>query len=276
MTTAQPQQQQQQQRRSKNKRAASGNNKNANNNSNNNNNNNNNGGYGNAPSAVIDEASKQAYNYGVVSMHDPKLAQIFATSSICNVYKYNVDQDEWEKLDCQGTLFVYSRRQDVQSGNAEADNGGGESGSGKSKRRKKQKNNANITATPATTTASATDSEAQAAELLQAIQGGGSSTAAPQEQQQQQQQQPEPESDPYPYGLMVLNRLSLENFSLGIMPHCFAEKYDLPEMDSKLEEPFIMVEGTDGGMYGLWVFQESDREYIQQVIEFCLNAKFEL
>lgn len=200
----------------------------------------------------IDETSKQAFNYGVLRMHDPKLAQIFATSSICNVYKYSMERSEWEKLECQGTLFVYSRQQNVNAG-AAAGATDKTQAQGTGKRRKRKNPNASQSATPTI-------------EQQQELQ-----EAAPESQPQQQQQ---PEFDQYPYALTVLNRLSLENFSLGITPLCFSEKYDLPEMDVKLEEPFIMVEGTDGGMYGLWVFHENDRPYIEQVIRFCLDAKF--
>lgn len=156
----------------------------------------------------IDPNAKQAANYGVLLLHDPKLAQIFATSSICNVYKYNMNSSEWEKLECQGTLFVYSRRQDMGGPNNESNQHG--------------------------------------------------------------QSQPQ---DPYPYGIMVLNRLSLENFSLGITPLSISSKYDFPEMDVKLEEPFIMVEATDGGMYGLWLFHEEDRPMVQGMIQWCLDAQ---
>ena len=169
-----------------------------------------------------DANAKQLYNYGVLTLHDPKLAQIFATSSICNVYKYNIDNGEWEKLDCQGTLFVYSRRQDMPTNS-----------SGNGKRRRGKKGNASDT----------------------------------QDQQEQQQ------IDPYSYGLMVLNRLSLENFSLGITPLSVAAKLDLPEMEVKLEDPFIMVEAADGEIYGLWLFHEADRPIVEGMIKWCLNAQ---
>ncbi|ANB15419.1 Dcp1p [Sugiyamaella lignohabitans] len=55
------------------------------------------------------ELTKQSYNYAVLSRYDPFIAQIICTSAICNVYKFNIEQAEWDKINCQGTLFVYSR-----------------------------------------------------------------------------------------------------------------------------------------------------------------------
>lgn len=174
------------------------------------------------------ETSKQAYNYQVLSFHDPKLAQIFATSSICNVYKFNIDSGEWEKLECQGTLFIYSRQlQQQQQQNINANSNTNEI------------NNPEPNRVADTLSSGTIDNKV----------------------------------DPYPYGLMVLNRLSLDNFSLGITPDSVAQKYGLPEMEVKLEDPFIMVEAGDGEMYGLWLFHEGDRPLVEGMIKWCLNAQ---
>jgi mRNA-decapping enzyme subunit 1 len=203
-------------------------------NSNNNNNNN----------AQNNETSKQAYNYQVLSFHDPKLAQIFATSSICNVYKFNVDSGEWEKLECQGTLFIYSRQlHQQQQQQQQLDSSA--NAKGRSGRNSANSNNSNININSESSTR-ADEANNDAADN---------------------------KIDPYPYGLMVLNRLSLDNFSLGITPDSVATKYGLPEMEVKLEDPFIMVEASDGEMYGLWLFHEGDRPLVEGMIKWCLNAQ---
>lgn len=146
---------------------------------------------------TIDEKSKQAYNYAVLSRHDPKVAQIFFSSAICNAYKFNIEEGEWDKLDCQGTLFIYSRV--ARDANDVGD------------------------------------------------------------------------AYKFPYGLTILNRLSLENFTLGISPLCIAQVSGEPEMAVSMEDPFIMVQSADGGMYGLWLFHERDREPVLQTIQWCLD-----
>jgi mRNA-decapping enzyme subunit 1 len=144
-----------------------------------------------------EESTKISYNYAVLLKHDPYLAQIICSSTICNVYKFNLELAEWEKLNCLGTLFVYSR----------------------------------------------------VAKTVDAI----------------------GDSKKYPYGLIVLNRLNLENFSLGISPVSRSRAASDPEMEVKLEDPFIMVQACDGAMYGLWLFNEADREPVLSTMQWCLS-----
>lgn len=202
----------------------------------------NNNSSNNTNNAQSNETSKQAYNYQVLSFHDPKLAQIFATSSICNVYKFNIDSGEWEKLECQGTLFIYSRQiQQQQQQQQQIDNS--TNAKGRSGRSSANSSTSNINSESSTSA------------------DKGPNDAG------------DNKIDPYPYGLMVLNRLSLDNFSLGITPDSVARKYGLPEMEVKLEDPFIMVEASDGEMYGLWLFHEGDRPLVEGMIKWCLDAQ---
>lgn len=141
-------------------------------------------------------SARIGYNYAVLSNHDKYLAQIITSSSICNVYKFNIDSAEWDKLNCQGSCFIYSR----------------------------------------------------------APQGSDYGDTAK-----------------YPYGIIVLNRLSMDDFSLGITPLSVAQKTEDLEMEVKYEDPFIMVQGSDGAMYGLWLFNQTDRETFRVTIDWCLK-----
>jgi mRNA-decapping enzyme subunit 1 len=136
------------------------------------------------------------YNYTVISSHDKYLAQIITSSPICNVYKFNIETSEWDKLNCQGSAFIYSRAA------KELDSG---------------------------------------------------------------------DTTKYPYAVIVLNRLNMDDFSLGITPLSVARKTEDLEMEVKYEDPFIMVQGSDGAMYGLWLFNETDRETFRVTIDWCLN-----
>lgn len=91
---------------------------------------------------------------------------------------------------------------------------------------------------------------------------------------------PEDETDPYPYALIILNRTSPENFSLGLIPQNVSyytnagvqkDSNDIPEMNSSLEDSFIMVSASDGQMYGLWLFDEKDRDPALSLINWCLH-----
>lgn len=49
-------------------------------------------------------------NSKVLQRRDSKLSKILLTSPICNVYKYNFSDNDWDRLDVQGPLFVYTRQ----------------------------------------------------------------------------------------------------------------------------------------------------------------------
>lgn len=136
------------------------------------------------------------YNYSVLLRHDPHLAQLFVTSSICNVYRFNIEKSEWDKTNYQGTLFIYSRveKEGLGPGNTGI----------------------------------------------------------------------------FPYGLMVLNRLSLEDFTLGITPEAISTRQGGPEVAVEMEGNFIMIQAADGVMYGLWVFDETDRQLVLSTLQHCI------
>lgn len=139
--------------------------------------------------------SRLNYNYTVISKLDKYVAQIICSSPICNVYKFNIESGEWDKLNCQGSVFVYSRA-------AKEDVG---------------------------------------------------------------------DTLKFPYAVIVINRLNMDDFSVGITPLSIARRTEDLEMEVKYEDPFIMIHGSDGAMYGLWLFNESDRELFRTTIDWCLN-----
>lgn len=57
----------------------------------------------------LDETAKYYLNYGVLALHDSKLGQIFFTTTVCNIYIFDSETEEWNKSYCQGPLFLYSR-----------------------------------------------------------------------------------------------------------------------------------------------------------------------
>lgn len=162
----------------------------------------------NSPPAIQEDVTQQKlqYNYATISRYDPLLAQIICTSAICTVYKFDMDAGEWDKVNCQGTIFVYSRAMPV---------------------------------------AKLSDFSPSSSSDLQK----------------------------FPYGLFVLNRLNADNFSLGLCPKSICQRTGSPNMEVSLDNPYIMVQATDGAMYGLWLFNESDRKPVCDALNWCLTQE---
>lgn len=86
--------------------------------------------------------------------------------------------------------------------------------------------------------------------------------------------------DLFCYGLILLNRLSPENFSIGLLPN-HATKTFFPngvnnngvrEMNVEINDNLIIVKNVLGDIFGLWVFNEDDRQKLFKLIQFCLNG----
>ena len=86
--------------------------------------------------------------------------------------------------------------------------------------------------------------------------------------------------DLFCYGLILLNRLSPENFSIGLLPNN-AIKTLFPngvgnngvrEMNVEINDNLIIVKNVLGEIFGLWVFNEDDRRKLFKLIQFCLNG----
>lgn len=134
-------------------------------------------------------ATVEDINYAVIRKHDPALTQLFFTSSMCSVYKFNIAAEQWDKTEVQGSLFMYSRVA----------------------------------------------------------------------------------NDDYPYAALVLNRNNNQDFFLGITPtHISLERGRIP-LSVKLEDKFLMVQVSPEEIYGLWLFDEIDREKLNGLMSWCLT-----
>lgn len=81
------------------------------------------------------------------------------------------------------------------------------------------------------------------------------------------------------YGMILLNRLSPGCFSLGFLPNNVTKKFlpnglnnnGITEMDVEINDNLIIVKNLLGEIYGLWVFNEDDRQKLYKLMTFCLN-----
>ena len=129
------------------------------------------------------------YNYGVLKLHDSALDKIIFRSSICDVYEFNNTSENWNQIDCKGTVFLYSRIS----------------------------------------------------------------------------------NDGFPYALLVLNRNSPMDFYVGITPAFKSVINGKPPMETELQDSTIMVQKSVEQIYGLWLFEESDRPKLTSLIRWCIT-----
>lgn len=87
----------------------------------------------------------------------------------------------------------------------------------------------------------------------------------------------------YCYGLILLNRQKPENFSLGLLPNKATRRLfpnqaasGIREMNVEINDNLIIVKNLLGEIYGLWVFNEDDRQKLYKLIDFCLNNDMSL
>lgn len=81
------------------------------------------------------------------------------------------------------------------------------------------------------------------------------------------------------YGLMLLNRNNPECFSLGLLPNKITKHFfphglngnGIVEMNVEINDNLIIVKNLLGDIYGLWVFNEDDRQKLVKLLEFCLK-----
>lgn len=85
--------------------------------------------------------------------------------------------------------------------------------------------------------------------------------------------------DLFCYGLILLNRSSPQNFSLGLLPNTITKKFfpkgiaphTITQMDVELNDNLIIIVDLLGNIYGLWVFNEDDRLKLFKSLQFCLE-----
>lgn len=78
----------------------------------------------------------------------------------------------------------------------------------------------------------------------------------------------------YRFGLLVLNRGQPENFSLGFLGDKYIIDDDVNEERGLLIEKsdqLIIIRDFNGKAFGLWIFDEKDRDYLYQLLMYCTD-----
>lgn len=155
-------------------------------------------------SATQLEFYRKALNFNVIGRYDPKIKQLLFHTPHASLYKWDFKKDEWNKLEYQGVLAIYLRDvsqntnllpvspQEVDifdsqngSNNIQVNNGSDNSNRNSSGNGNSYKSNDSLTYNCGKTLSG---------------------------------------KDIYNYGLIILNRINPDNFSMGIVPNSVVNK----------------------------------------------------
>lgn len=203
------------------------------------------------------EFYRKALNYNVIGRYDPKIKQLLFHTPHASIYKWDFTKDEWNKLDYQGVLAIYLR--DIGEGSTILPNESEESNlqdtltsTNNSSVNLNQKNNSKknkgFSYTPHHYSTDA---------ILEG-------------------------KDIYNYGLIVLNRINPDNFSMGIVPNSVInkrklfdptenEKNPLELMGVEVKDDLVIIKNLKHEVYGIWIHTIADRQNIYELIKYLLE-----
>lgn len=203
------------------------------------------------------EFYRKALNYNVIGRYDPKIKQLLFHTPHASIYKWDFTKDEWNKLDYQGVLAIYLR--DIEEGTSILANESEESNlqdtvssTNKSSVNSNQKNNSKKNKG-----FSYTPQHYSSGIVLEG-------------------------KDIYNYGLIVLNRINPDNFSMGIVPNSVInkrklfdptenEKNPLEIMGVEVKDDLVIIKNLKHEVYGIWIHTIADRQNIYELIKYLLE-----
>ncbi|GAV52872.1 hypothetical protein ZYGR_0AI01540 [Zygosaccharomyces rouxii] len=88
--------------------------------------------------------------------------------------------------------------------------------------------------------------------------------------------------DIYNYGLIILNRINPDNFSMGIVPNSVVNKrkvFEAPEnmqnpldcMGVEVKDELVIIKNLKHEVYGIWIHTAADRQNIYELIKYLLE-----
>lgn len=88
--------------------------------------------------------------------------------------------------------------------------------------------------------------------------------------------------DIYNYGLIIMNRINPDNFSLAIAPNSVLNKRRLFDPDNEevldpmkveVRDDLVMIKTLKKEVYGIWVHTPEDRQNIYELIKYMLESE---
>ncbi|ODQ78035.1 hypothetical protein BABINDRAFT_163073 [Babjeviella inositovora NRRL Y-12698] len=77
--------------------------------------------------------------------------------------------------------------------------------------------------------------------------------------------------DDFYYGLIILNRSSPANFSIGIVPNCISEWKKSVLMSVEQQGDLVIIQDVKEDVYGIWLFDKKDREELLKALRYVLE-----
>lgn len=77
--------------------------------------------------------------------------------------------------------------------------------------------------------------------------------------------------DIYDHGIIILNRTSPENFSVGLLSKNQSKNLGISEVKVEYQSEYIMLKNVEGDIFGFWVHEEKDRESVYSLIKAIVN-----
>ncbi|CCH62677.1 hypothetical protein TBLA_0I00120 [Henningerozyma blattae CBS 6284] len=200
------------------------------------------------------EFYRKALNFNVIGRYDPKIKQLLFHTPHASIYKWDFTTDEWNKLECQGVLAIYLR---------------------------------DIASSPNDMLPTLIDDSTDT--MLNSTNNGttnNSITTSNINKEKDTSSNMNPTvltgKDIYNYGLIVLNRINPDNFSLGIVPNSVINKRKLfeAEEDSKnplekmgveVKDDLVIIKNLKHEVYGIWIHTVPDRQNIYELIKYLLE-----
>lgn len=223
------------------------------------------------------EFYRKALNFNVIGRYDPKIKQLLFHTPHASIYKWDFQKDEWTKLEYQGVLAIYLR--DI-SGNEPLLHTDYNTDS------QFNSSNRNHHNTMAFETSRSNLSEMSSSSMLNDsmksqrtdafsngnIMAGGSSSSTILTGK-----------DIYNYGLIILNRMNPDNFSMGIAPNSVINKrkvFDVLEdkanplerMGVEVKDDLVIIKNLKHEVFGIWIHTIADRKNIYELIKYLLES----
>ncbi|CAI1700094.1 hypothetical protein SEUBUCD650_0O00150 [Saccharomyces eubayanus] len=212
-------------------------------------------------SATQLEFYRKALNFNVIGRYDPKIKQLLFHTPHASLYKWDFKKDEWNKLEYQGVLAIYLRdisqntdllpvspqEMDIFDSQSSSNNtptsNGNNGNSSNSGNGNGSKNNDSLSYNCGKTLSG---------------------------------------KDIYNYGLIILNRINPDNFSMGIVPNSVVNKrkvFDAQEdaqnpiecMGVEVKDELVIIKNLKHEVYGIWIHTVNDRQNIYELIKYLLE-----
>ncbi|CCH43594.1 mRNA-decapping enzyme 1A [Wickerhamomyces ciferrii] len=79
--------------------------------------------------------------------------------------------------------------------------------------------------------------------------------------------------DIYDHGIIIMNRNTPENFSLGLLSKNDSRTLGLSEIKTEYQTDYIIIKNLEGEIFGFWVHEEQDREGIFALIKAIVDRE---